>query len=324
MRDNVQEGAKMFLVIMMLCMLITDPIIACWDDEDQPSAWAGTCADKKDQIIVFSFFSMLAMFTYFGLCMDLSVIYTRVSAYVLVCTRMLTEVALFLIAIFVIIFSFGSAMSCLKQDNEDFLGLHKSMWSLLQMALRVYSSEKYEKTRENAFIIICVLIFLVMCLIFLLNLLAAQLSCAYNAIYDDMVGYARLNRMKIITETMASVKAIKWKAFVSSMRFHKKLEFNEGDIGLPGGIATTEAASLNPLTIDMIKRYGGSTAPTNPWPDDFESEAADRYEAIEKMCQKAMQQVGGQRGQVGKNESAGGGSQVSGGGSEVGMSEHSE
>merc|ERR1740127_264022 len=102
--------------------------------------------------------------------MDLSVIFTRVSAYVLVCTRMFTEVALFLLAIFVIIFSFGSAMSCLKQDNVDFQGLHKSMMSLLQMVLRMYSSDKYEKAADNVFIMFCILVLLIVCLIFLINL----------------------------------------------------------------------------------------------------------------------------------------------------------
>merc|ERR1719482_2082130 len=176
--------------------------------------------------------------------------------------------------------------------------------ALLQMVLRMYSSEKYNKATDNLFIFICILVVLIMCLIFLLNLLAAQLSCAYQAIYDDMVGYARLNRMKIICETIATVKPARWKTFVQSLRFHKKLEFNEGDIGLPGGIATQEASSLNPLTIDMIFRFGGNTNPANPWPDEGD-DAADRFEMIEKMCAKALQKGG--RGDGGE----GGGSQGS-------------
>merc|ERR1719371_43508 len=155
----------------------------------------------------------------------------------------------------------------------------------------MYSSEKYETAAENVFIMCCVLVLLIVSLIFLLNLLAAQLSCAYQAIYDDMVGYARLNRMKIIVETIATVKLARWKAFVALLKFHRKLEFNEGDIGLPGGIATQEASSLNPLTIDMIFRFGGNTNPANPWPDEGD-DAADRFEMIEKMCSKALAKGG--------------------------------
>merc|ERR1719482_952720 len=176
--------------------------------------------------------------------------------------------------------------------------------ALLQMVLRMYAADKYNAAADNLFIIICVLVVLIMCLIFLLNLLAAQLSCAYQAIYDDMVGYARLNRMRIIVDTIATVKPARWKTFVQLLKFHRKLEFNEGDIGLPGGIATQEASSLNPLTIDMIFRFGGNTNPANPWPDEGD-DAADRFEMIEKMCAKALQKGG--RGDGGE----GGGSQGS-------------
>merc|ERR1719183_286401 len=177
------------------------------------------------------------------------------------------------------------------------------MLALLQMVLRMYSSTKYEQAADNVFILICVLVLLIISLIFLLNLLAAQLSCAYQAIYEDMVGYARLNRMKIIVETIATVKPARWKSFVQLLKFHRKLEFNEGDIGLPGGIATAEASSLNPLTIDMIRRFGGNTNPANPWPED-DNDAADRFELLEKLCNKALQNSG--RGGGGD----GGGSQV--------------
>jgi uncharacterized membrane protein YgcG len=238
---------------------------------------------------------------------------------------MISEVALFLLAIFVLLFSFGSAMSCLKQDNPEFQGLHKSMMALLQMVLRMYSATKYEQAAENVFIMCCVLVLLIMCLIFLLNLLAAQLSCAYQAIYEDMVGYARLNRMKIICETIATVKPARWKTFTQLLKFHRKLEFNEGDIGLPGGIATAEPSSLNPLTIDMIFRFGGNTNPSNPWPDEGD-DAADRFEMIEKMCTKALAKGGkgdgggggSQEGSVGEGEAGGSA------GSEAVESEHEE
>merc|ERR1719478_649368 len=140
--ESMQEVFKLFLVLLLFLMLVTDPIFACMPenaDKSNKLMWDGNCDGIADQKFAFSFFAMLGVFTYFGLCMDLSVIFTRVSAYVLVCTRMVTEVALFLLAIFIIIFSFGGAMSCLKQDNPEFRGLHHSMMSLLQMVVRMYS-----------------------------------------------------------------------------------------------------------------------------------------------------------------------------------------
>merc|ERR1719473_168745 len=321
--DSGAEVGKLFLVMFLVAMLCNDPILMCWGTTEP--MWAGICEGKETMETAFSVFAMLVVFSYFALCLDLSVMFTRVSAYVLVCTRMLSEVALFLLAIFVLLFSFGSAMSCLKQENPEFQGLHKSMMALLQMVLRMYSAVKYEKAADNVFIMCCVLVLLIMCLIFLLNLLAAQLSCAYQAIYEDMVGYARLNRMKIICETIATVKPARWKIFVQALKFHRKLEFNEGDIGLPGGIATSEASSLNPLTIDMIFRFGGNTNPANPWPDEGD-DAADRFEMIEKMCTKALQKGGkgdgggGSGGDGSVEEGEGGGSA----GSQGAASEHED
>merc|ERR1719482_375855 len=196
--------------------------------------------------------------------------------------------------------------------------------ALLQMVLRMYSSDKYERAADNVFIMLCVLVLLILCLIFLLNLLAAQLSCAYQAIYEDMVGYARLNRMKIIVETIATVKPARWKTFVQLLKFHRKLEFNEGDIGLPGGIATQEASSLNPLTIDMIFRFGGNTNPANPWPDEGD-DAADRFEMIEKMCAKALQKGGkGDGGEGGGSQGDDGEGGGSAGSEGAGESEHED
>ena len=42
-------------------------------------------------------------------------------------------------------------------------------------------------------------------MVFLLNLLVAHPRCAYDAIYADLVGYARLQRIRFITFSMASV-----------------------------------------------------------------------------------------------------------------------
>merc|ERR550514_1836892 len=130
--------------------------------------------------------------------------------------------------------------------------------------------------------------------------------------------------MKIICETIATVKPARWKIFVQAMKFHRKLEFNEGDIGLPGGIATSEPSSLNPLTIDMIFRFGGNTNPINPWPDEGD-DAADRFEMIEKMCTKALQKGGkGDGGGGGGSEGSAGEDQGGSAGSQGAESEHEE
>ena len=57
---------------------------------------------------------------------------------------------------------------------------------------------------------------------FLVSLFIAQLSCAYSEVYDDMVGYARLERGTIIVEMMPSVPIKRWDNFVEAMRFNKR------------------------------------------------------------------------------------------------------
>ena len=45
--------------------------------------------------------------------------------------------------------------------------------------------------------------FMIASVIFFVNMLVAQLTCAYDSVYADMVGYARLNRILIIVEPHA-------------------------------------------------------------------------------------------------------------------------
>merc|ERR1711953_1545212 len=129
--------------------------------------------------------------------------------------------------------------------------------------------------------------------IFLFNMLIAQLACAYTSIYQDMVGYARLKRIKIIVETMVGMQDKRWFRFVDSLGMEQRIEFNEGDVGLAGGIQVLEAANANPTTIDMIKRFGGSTSPSISWPeeDGQGDDDTDKFERLEKLIQKAMARI---------------------------------
>ena len=51
-------------------------------------------------------------------------------------------------------------------------------------------------------------------------------------------------------------------------------EFNEGDVGVAGGIQVLEPANQHPTSVESIRRYGGSTAPSMPWPEEPGSQAA--------------------------------------------------
>jgi len=166
-------------------------------------------------------------------------------------------------------------------------------------------------------------------IIFLLNLLIAQLSCSYASTYQDMLGFARLNRARIVVESMVLVSGQRWERFVSYLRLEERLEFNEGDVGLSGGLQVTEAANINPTTQDTIRRFGGSTSPAMQWPeeDNLGDDEEDRFEKIENLIQKAMKRLsssGGKRGKGGQGSSGQGSSDNksgSGGGGDEGGAE---
>eukprot|EP00913_Durusdinium_trenchii_P027612 g25898.t1 len=67
---------------------------------------------------------------------------------------------------------------------------------------------------------------------------------------------------------MASCPKAKWKSFVADLRLDEKREFDEGDLGLSGCIQSHEPSGLHRQNEEPIKRYGGTTAPEAPWPEE--------------------------------------------------------
>merc|ERR1719436_717683 len=91
---------------------------------------------------------------------------------------------------------------------------------------------------------------------------------------------------------MESVSHWRWEHFLMSLALESRLEFNEGDIGLAGGIQVREPANLNPTTQDMIRRFGGSTSPAMQWPEEDQGDDEDdRFDKLEKLIGKAMKRM---------------------------------
>merc|ERR1719440_993783 len=236
----------------------------------------------------------------------------KVSAYVLVCIRMIGEVSLFLLALGAILLAFASGISVVKHEQDDFAGIHKGLLALLEMTMRMYDGAHFEQYESDPVVLVCVFVFKVAVIVFLLNMLVAQLTCAYEAVYSDMIGYARLERIEVIVGTMPSVSQKRWTGFVESLKLDSKVEFNAGDVGVTGGIQILEAANLNPTTADIIKRFGGSTSVEMQWPAEQEGQGdeADRFERLESMIQKTLKRItkggtGGRRGVGGSANQSG-------------------
>merc|ERR1719453_776916 len=92
---------------------------------------------------------------------------------------------------------------------------------------------------------------------------------------------------------MPSVPKWRWDRFIGALRLDDRVEFGEGDIGLAGGIQVFEPASANITTVDMIRRFGGSTSPLAQWPEEDTAgdDEDDKFERLEKLIEKAMKRM---------------------------------
>merc|ERR1712217_490454 len=134
-------------------------------------------------------------------------------------------------------------------------------------------------------------------------------------------------RIKIIVESMPQVSEKRWQGFVESLKLEQRIEFNEGDIGLSGGIQVLEPASAHPTTVDMIKRFGGSTSPSIAWPDEENNDDdSDKFERLETLVKRTMERLnksGGAKKKGGKGSSSADQSGSGGGGGSGGAGEGS-
>eukprot|EP00450_Noctiluca_scintillans_P035959 CAMPEP_0194550370 /NCGR_PEP_ID=MMETSP0253-20130528/95677_1 /TAXON_ID=2966 /ORGANISM="Noctiluca scintillans" /LENGTH=354 /DNA_ID=CAMNT_0039397809 /DNA_START=410 /DNA_END=1474 /DNA_ORIENTATION=+ len=284
-----REIANALVGVCLVVMLSLEPIIHCWGyGQDNDMMFTTDCDGIGDVKFVYSVFSALAMFLYLLELIDLTVFSNKISAYVLVCNRMLSELALFLLALAVTIVMFASAVSTLKHEEVDFKNIFDGSLSFFTLCLGMASVVTYRKIEAEAVVFACVGVFILGTSFFLLNLLIAQLTCAYDAIFDDMVGYARLGRIGIIVETMTKVPSSTWDSFVGSLRLDKPCEFVAGDLGVSGGLQVLEPASAHTINVDMIGRFGGSTSATQPWPAESEDDDNDRIERMEKVILRSL------------------------------------
>merc|ERR1719295_1540694 len=92
----------------------------------------------------YSIMSTAAMLLYFLLLTDLSVFSTRVSAFALVCGRVLSEVTLFLFGLTFFALAFACAISSLEQDDPDFAGIPLTGLQLYKITFGMFSGSHYD------------------------------------------------------------------------------------------------------------------------------------------------------------------------------------
>jgi hypothetical protein len=299
--------SSLILAIVLLLMLALEPIIYC---RDAGTLFQNKCAAAENVNAIYFFLAMVTTFLYFSQLSDVLVTSTKVSAYYLVCTRMFTEMGLFLFAFCSVLVTVSSALTCLEHNSQYFENSPNGILILFEMTLAMFDLNEYSGLATEGVVFAMLCVFMFIAVIFLINSLIAQFNCAYDSIYQDMVGYARLKRMKIIVETLPLVTKEKWQLFLASMEFEKRLEFNDGDVGLAGGTQTHEPSNAHPTTDDRILRFGGSTDRSIPFPDlEDNDEDNDRFGRMEKVIARTLEKLSshGDGGNGAKGDNASGG-----------------
>jgi hypothetical protein len=306
--------------LIMICMVATDPKFYCM------SAWEGNylgngrltdwCPDADHVRPAYGVFSAMVMLIFFLRLLDLAVLNNTLSAYIITAGRVLQQVFLFLIALGFVTFGFACAVTALMEGDEHFEGIPKASLSFFMVSFHMLDPSVYEdiKVAGLGWIFTLISIFIGCIDLFLLNLLIAQICSEHHAVYDDMVGYARMRRISCIYYTLPYVSEKRWSRWISSLGLDSRLEFNQGDVGLSGGIQITEAANLNPTLIDAITRFGGSTSKASPWPalDDDEDKEKQGFDRLEKMMARIGKRMDEMKSGKTGSSSGGGASGLSG------------
>jgi len=309
--------AKMGVMLLLLLfgMCVSEPLFYC-ASQITTTGPTEDCDDAETALPYYTLLSMGAMVLHWLLLIDLSVFSTKLAAFVLVCKHVLNEVGKFLVAMIFILVTFSCAIASLRHDTLEFSTVPKCACCLFAVTVGLYEGDYRELTHQPA-LLTPVLLFVTVSVILLINLLIAQLNCSYDYVYADMLGFARLNRADIIVDTMTSCPPNRWNRFVAGLRFEQLLEFDEGDVGLAGGIQIREPASQNPISHDIIQRFGGSSSPEMQWPQDDEIET-DRYSRIKSLIAQINKKAEAGRSKGGDSSLGKSGSKdVEGGGSSV-------
>jgi hypothetical protein len=295
---NMQEWISLLQCLALVTMMVTCPKLYCikhWAANDADFAVHGIlndfCEETNNIRVEYSICSVIVMLCFFLRMTDFCVMNNTISAYFIMVLRCLQEVVLFLVALGFVIFAFSASTLALYERNALFKDIPKAALSYLQMSFELADPTQYKLAEHTVLIFILLVLFQICIFVFLLNMLIAQLCSTHQSIYGDILGYARMQRIKTIYATIPYVPVNTWTKWIDSLMLDQKLEFGVGDIGLAGGMQVYEPANLNPTIIDTIRRVGGSTSPNVQWPEEEEVGENDGLARIEKVLTRIMQSL---------------------------------
>mmetsp|Transcript_55947 Transcript_55947/g.130754 ORF Transcript_55947/g.130754 Transcript_55947/m.130754 type:complete len:1124 (+) Transcript_55947:79-3450(+) len=287
---NAMALGNLVLAILLLLMCCYEPMYHCL--ASSPQDWPTyDCDDIEDVRFTYSALGLVAMAVHWFLMVDLAVFSTGLSAFVLVCAQVLSEIGRFLVALIFLLLTFGSAISVLDHGYFEMRDIPNSVLCLFAITVLLYEDD-YRTLMVEPALLTAVLLFVLASSILLMNLLIAQLNSSYVYIYQDMVGFARLNRAQKIVEALNNINKKTWTNFIATLGFDEPLEFNQGDVGVAGGMQITEPAGEHVVLKDSILRFGGSCSVDLQWPEETKHRGdQEKLSKIESMAKKVLRKV---------------------------------
>lgn len=252
------------LAVFLMVMCAIEPYFYCIGDQHFPTA---VCQGSAKVYNPYAVCACVANALFFLALVDLAVLSTGLCAFVLVMGEVMGQVLYFVMAFAFVLLTFGSGISALQQSYWPMQDLGTTLTSLYACALSYYQDD-YRDFSLDPCLLVVLFTFIFFMRVLLLNVLIAQVNQAYVIIYNNMIGFARLRRSEVIISFLRIYPKHRWDAFVNSLGMKVRLEFNEGDVGLAGGIRVIEAAKDHEVSRDRIMRYGGSCSFELPWPDE--------------------------------------------------------
>ena len=83
------------------------------------------------------------MILYFILLIDFAVLIIRISACAFACGRLIGEVSLLFLSLFMLLPTFENAFACLEQQEKEFQGIHVGALTLLDMVLKMLKARTF-------------------------------------------------------------------------------------------------------------------------------------------------------------------------------------
>ncbi|CAK8987084.1 unnamed protein product [Durusdinium trenchii] len=216
---NFHECLRFVLMWLLIIMFSQEPFLHCLSAMD--------CPQGRQHQDVYSGCAFLAMIIFWTQLLDLAIFSEKIMACVLVCSCLVADMALFLLALLTILLAFTVAIGTLHYHVSEHGGAGAWLRELTLMALRMYAQEHYL----------------------------------------ELKGIARLKRANITCTTLKDIPQHRRMAFLDSL-----------------GLEVLEPAIERVVTEDTIKRFGGPSAPTVPWP----KEEADKLAALENKLMKVV------------------------------------